>query len=142
MLKNWLVVLSLLVVLLPLAACKRKGGGEGAELVVVSYIGEAQTPYRKFLSDPFEKKHPGTTVRLVPSECEDVVAQIKAARGVSPYDVVTLGEPRRNLRGRGRLGRIDTARRSDQSFPGVSAIYFGLPRYRNPRDVQPYRAGL
>jgi putative spermidine/putrescine transport system substrate-binding protein len=64
------------------------------ELVVVSYPGDAQIPYRKFLADPFEKKHVGTSVRLVPSESEDVVAQIKAARGSSPYDLITLGVPR------------------------------------------------
>jgi putative spermidine/putrescine transport system substrate-binding protein len=94
MAKNFAIGVYLLAALLPLCSCRGKGAGEGAELVVVSYIGEAQTPYRKFLSDPFEKKHPGTTVRLVPSESEDVVAQIKASRGVSPYDLVTLGEPR------------------------------------------------
>jgi putative spermidine/putrescine transport system substrate-binding protein len=66
----------------------------GKELVVISYPGEAQVPYRKFLADPFEKQHPGLSIRLVPSESEDVVAQIKAAHGVSPYDVITLGEPR------------------------------------------------
>jgi putative spermidine/putrescine transport system substrate-binding protein len=92
--KQCIAALSLLAALLPLASCKSKGGGDSSDLVVVSYIGEAQVPYRKFLSDPFEKKHPGLTVRLVPSESEDVVAQIKAARGASPYDVVTLGEPR------------------------------------------------
>src|SRR5258708_37840080 len=74
--------------------CKSKGPHDSSELVVVSYPGEAQIPYRKFLSDPFEKKNPGLTVRLVPSESEDVVAQIKAARGASPYDVITLGVPR------------------------------------------------
>ncbi len=65
-----------------------------SELVVVSYPGDAQIPYRKFLADPFEQKHSGTSVRLVPSESEDVVAQIKAARGYSPYDLITLGAPR------------------------------------------------
>lgn len=86
--------LLMMPLLLFASGCKSKKGTAGTELVVVSYPGEAQTPYRKFLSDPFEKKHPGLTVRLVPSESEDVVAQIKAARGASPYDVVTLGEPR------------------------------------------------
>jgi putative spermidine/putrescine transport system substrate-binding protein len=83
--------LSLLAVL-SMTGCKQKSAGN--ELVVVSYPGDAQIPYRKFLADPFEKKHSGLTVRLVPSESEDVVAQIKAARGVSPYDVITLGVPR------------------------------------------------
>src|SRR5271155_5333150 len=94
MTKNIAAAVALLATLLPLCACRKKAAGGDNELVVVSYIGEAQIPYRKFLSDPFEKKHPGTTVRLVPSESEDVVAQIKAARGASPYDVITLGVPR------------------------------------------------
>jgi putative spermidine/putrescine transport system substrate-binding protein len=84
----------LFAVLLSVSSCQSKRTGAAAELVVVSYPGEAQTPYRKFLSDPFEQAHAGVTVRLVPSESEDVVAQIKATRGMSPYDVVTLGEPR------------------------------------------------
>jgi putative spermidine/putrescine transport system substrate-binding protein len=81
--------------LLPLlSACRSNKSRQSSELVVVSYPGEAQIPYRKFLADPFEQKHPGLSVRLIPSESEDVVAQIKAARGASPYDVVTLGVPR------------------------------------------------
>src|SRR6266849_1036692 len=85
----------ILVSLLTLTSCNsHKSASNKIELVVVSYPGESQTPYRKFLSDPFEKTHPNVTVRLVPSESEDVVAQIKAARGTSPYDVITLGEPR------------------------------------------------
>jgi putative spermidine/putrescine transport system substrate-binding protein len=82
------------LILIATSCSPRKSETPGIELVVVSYPGEAQTPYRKFLADPFEKAHPGITVRLVPSESEDVVAQIKAARGASPYDVITLGEPR------------------------------------------------
>lgn len=91
---NKAAAFTLLMALLSLSACKSKTAKQSTELVVVSYPGEAQTPYRKFLSDPFEKSHAGLSVRLVPSESEDVVAQIKAARGASPYDVVTLGEPR------------------------------------------------
>lgn len=77
------------------SGCKSHDAASGSkELVVISYPGDAQIPYRKFLADPFEKEHKGTSVRLVPSESEDVVAEIKAARGVSPYDVITLGVPR------------------------------------------------
>ncbi len=94
MLKRFTAALMLFSSLLILSSCRSNKAGQSAELVVVSYPGDAQIPYRKFLSDPFEKKHPGLSVRLVPSESEDVVAQIKAARGTSPYDVVTLGVPR------------------------------------------------
>ena len=40
-----------------------------------------------------EARHPGLKVRLVPSESQDIVAQIKAARGHSPYDAMPNGEP-------------------------------------------------
>jgi putative spermidine/putrescine transport system substrate-binding protein len=114
-----LAALSLLALTLPLASCKSNGPGAGNELVVTSYPGEAQIPYRKFLSDPFERKHPGVAVRLVPSESEDVVAQIKAARGVSPYDVVTLGEPRQISAV--EEGWVEQTPRAD--LPNLSQVY-------------------
>ena len=40
-----------------------------------------------------EKRHPGLKIRLVPSESQDIVAQIKAAQGYSPYDAMPNGEP-------------------------------------------------
>ena len=95
MLKKTMSSALTLLAALSMVSCKSKSPGAGsAELVVVSYPGDAGIPYRKFLSDPFEKKHASTTVRLVPSESEDVVAQIKASHGASPYDVITLGVPR------------------------------------------------
>jgi putative spermidine/putrescine transport system substrate-binding protein len=77
------------------AACSSsRSGGDETELVAISYAGATQVPHRKFLADPFEAAHRSVKVTLVPSESEDVVAQIKAARGASPYDVIPLGEPR------------------------------------------------
>lgn len=73
--------------------CNRGSSGT-TELLAISYAGPTQVPHRKFLADPFEAAHPSVKVTLVPSESEDVVAQIKAARGASPYDVIPLGEPR------------------------------------------------
>lgn len=67
--------------------------GKG-ELVAISYGGPTQVPHRRFLADPFEAAHGAVKVTLVASESEDVVAQIKAGRGASPYDVIPLGEPR------------------------------------------------
>ena len=66
---------------------------ETSDLFMISYGGELQVPHREFLADPFEERH-NATVTLVPSEDADFVAQIMAARGASPYDVVPLGEPR------------------------------------------------
>ncbi len=65
---------------------------EDKELVVISYGGKLQEPHR-WLGDQMEAKHPGLKVRLVPSESQDIVAQIKAAQGYSPYDVMPNGEP-------------------------------------------------
>ncbi len=62
------------------------------ELVIVSFAGQLQEPHR-FLADQMEKRHPGLKIRLVPSEAQDVVAQIKAAQGHSPYDAMPNGEP-------------------------------------------------
>lgn len=62
------------------------------ELIVVSFAGQLQEPHR-WLADRMEADFPGLTVRLVPSESQDIVAQIKAAQGFSPYDVMPNGEP-------------------------------------------------
>jgi putative spermidine/putrescine transport system substrate-binding protein len=62
------------------------------ELVIVSFAGSLQEPHQ-WLAKRMEAKHPGLTIRLVPSESQDVVAQIKAAQGYSPYDAMPNGEP-------------------------------------------------
>ena len=65
---------------------------EAKELVIVSFAGSLQEPHQ-WLARRMEAKHPGLRVRLVPSESQDVVAQIKAAQGYSPYDAIPNGEP-------------------------------------------------
>ncbi len=62
------------------------------ELVVISYGGALQEPHR-WLGDKLEAENPGLRVVLVPSESQDIVAQIKAAQGFSPYDAMPNGEP-------------------------------------------------
>jgi putative spermidine/putrescine transport system substrate-binding protein len=62
------------------------------ELVVITYGGKLQEPHR-WLADRMEKRHPGLKIRLVPSESQDIVAQIKAAQGASPYDAMPNDEP-------------------------------------------------
>ncbi|MBB3770380.1 putative spermidine/putrescine transport system substrate-binding protein [Angulomicrobium tetraedrale] len=62
------------------------------ELVIVSFAGQLQEPHQ-WLARQMEAKHPGLTIRLVPSESQDVVAQIKASQGYSPYDAMPNGEP-------------------------------------------------
>jgi putative spermidine/putrescine transport system substrate-binding protein len=70
------------------------GGGDGKNLVMIGYGGDLATPYQEFLIEPFEAAHDGVSIKQVPSESGDFVAQIKAAKGNSPYDVVPLGESR------------------------------------------------
>lgn len=65
---------------------------QSQELIVISYGGALQEPHR-WLGDRLQQEFPGLTVRLVPSESQDIVAQIKAAQGFSPYDVMPNGEP-------------------------------------------------
>ena len=65
---------------------------EAKELVIVSFAGSLQEPHQ-WLARRMEAKHPGLRIRLVPSESQDVVAQIKAAQGYSPYDAIPNGEP-------------------------------------------------
>jgi putative spermidine/putrescine transport system substrate-binding protein len=68
------------------------GRAQERELLIISYGGKLQEPHR-WLADRMEKRHPGLKIRLVPSESQDIVAQIKAAQGYSPYDAMPNGEP-------------------------------------------------
>src|SRR5262249_44231147 len=76
----------------PGAGIPGRGRAQGRELVIISYGGKLQEPHR-WLADRMEKRHPGLKIRLVPSESQDIVAQIKAAQGYSPYDAMPNGEP-------------------------------------------------
>lgn len=67
-------------------------GAQARELIIITYGGKLQEPHR-WLGDRMEKRHPGLKIRLVPSESQDVVAQIKAAQGASPYDAMPNDEP-------------------------------------------------
>lgn len=65
---------------------------DSRELVIVSFAGALQEPHQ-WLARRMESKYPGLRIRLVPSESQDVVAQIKASQGFSPYDAMPNGEP-------------------------------------------------
>ncbi len=62
------------------------------ELVIITYPGKLSEPHR-WLADQLEARHPGLKIRLVPSDSQDVVAQIKAAQGFSPFDAMPNDEP-------------------------------------------------
>ena len=91
---------------------------EDRELIVISYGGQLQEPHR-WLGDRMEARHPGLKVRLVPSESQDIVAQIKAARGHSPYDAMPNGEPPHLIAMRD--GYIQ--KRDDSTLPNLGDVY-------------------
>jgi len=62
------------------------------ELVIVTYPGRLSEPHR-WLSDQMERRHAGLRIRLVPSDSQDIVAQIKAGQGASPFDAMPNDEP-------------------------------------------------
>lgn len=70
----------------------RAAFAEQRELVIVSFAGSLQEPHQ-WLAKRMQEKHPDLVIRLVPSESQDVVAQIKAAQGYSPFDAMPNGEP-------------------------------------------------
>ena len=94
---------------------------EARELVIVSFAGSLQEPHQ-WLARRMEASHPGLKIRLVPSESQDIVAQIKAAQGYSPYDAMPNGEPphligiARGLHPEGQAGEDPELR---QRVPGV-----------------------
>ena len=101
------------------------------ELVVVSYGGALQEPHR-WLGDRMEAKHAGLKVRLVPSESQEIVAQIKAAQGYSPYDAMPNGEPPHLI----AMSEGYIQKRKDDTLPNLGNVYpsfldktqgFGVP---------------
>jgi len=125
---------------------------QAKELILISYGGKLQEPHR-WLADRVEKRHPGLKIRLVPSESQDVVAQIKAAQGYSPYDAMPNGEPPHLIGIKdGYLQKVDPAKvpnygnvypefvRKSQGY-GVPATYslIGLA-YNEKRVKAPPRA--
>lgn len=88
------------------------------ELVIITYPGKLSEPHR-WLADQLEKRHPGLKIRLVPSDSQDIVAQIKASQGHSPYDAMPNDEPP-HLIGI-REGYI--AKRDDAALKNLGGIY-------------------
>lgn len=101
------------------------------ELVIVSFAGQLQEPHQ-WLARRLEARHPGLRIRLVPSESQDIVAQIKAAQGFSPYDAMPNGEPPHLIAQRdGYIQRLDASK-----VPNAANVYpefmaksggFGVP---------------
>lgn len=101
------------------------------ELIVVSYPGRLSEPHR-WLGDQRERRHPGLKVRLVPSDSQDIVAQIKAGQGFSPFDAMPNDEPPHiTAMAEGYIGRRNDAALSNLGnvFPELLAKSqgFGVP---------------
>ena len=104
------------------------------ELVIVTYPGRLSEPHR-WLADRMEARHRGLRIRLVPSDSQDIVAQIKAAQGHSAFDAMPNDEPphitamaegyiaRRNDAALGNLGNVFPDLLARSSGFGVPATY-------------------
>lgn len=83
---------------------------QARELVIVTYPGRLSEPHR-WLADAMERRHPGLRIRLAPSDSQDIVAQIKAGQGYSPYDAMPNDEPPHiTAMGEGYIARRDEAK--------------------------------
>lgn len=97
------------------------GAQAARELVIITYPGRLSEPHR-WLADQLEARHPGLKILLAPSDSQDVVAQIKAAQGYSPYDAMPNDEPP-HLIGV-REGYIQ--RRTDSAIANLAKVYPAL----------------
>jgi putative spermidine/putrescine transport system substrate-binding protein len=101
------------------------------ELIIVTYPGRLSEPHR-WLGDQMERRHPGLRVRLVPSDSQDIVAQIKAAQGFSPFDAMPNDEPPHIT----AMAEGYVSRRNDAALPNLASVFpellaksrgFGVP---------------
>ena len=91
------------------------------ELVIITYPGRLSEPHR-WLADQMEARHPGLRIRLVPSDSQDVVAQIKASLGYSPFDAMPNDEPPHLIGIRDGYVQL----RADAALRNIAAVYPSL----------------
>jgi len=92
------------------------------EIVMSSYGGQLDEPFRWFLADPFERRT-GARVTLVPSLSLEVIAKIKASAANPPFDVIVLDEgPHLQAAADNLVQRLD-----DRAIPNLAQVY---PAYR------------
>ncbi|WP_108661301.1 ABC transporter substrate-binding protein [Acuticoccus kandeliae] len=65
---------------------------QSRELVMVGYGNEQDQPLIA-AGEELGKRHPGVTLRVIGGLSAEALAQIKAARGNSPYDLAVMGTP-------------------------------------------------
>jgi putative spermidine/putrescine transport system substrate-binding protein len=117
-------VLSGLVVILAVALVVAPAlrAAPAPEIVVSSYGGQLDEPFRWFLADPFERRT-GARVTLVPSLSLEVIAKIKASPATPPFDVIVLDEgPHLQAVGDNIVQRLD-----ERVIPNLAQVY---PAYR------------
>ena len=91
---------------------------EARELVIITYPGRLSEPHR-WLADRMEASHPNLKIRLVPSDSQDMVAQIKAAQGYSPYDAAPNDEPPHLI----GINESYLARRNPAALKNLDSVY-------------------
>ncbi|WP_279483684.1 extracellular solute-binding protein [Aureimonas sp. SK2] len=104
--------------LVALGAGRTAQAQEAREMVIVTYPGALSGPHR-WLADQIEARHPGLAIRLVPSDSQDIVAQIKAAQGYSPYDAGPNDEPPHLI----GMSEGYLAKRDDAALPNLANAY-------------------
>jgi putative spermidine/putrescine transport system substrate-binding protein len=65
---------------------------QARELVVIGFGGTLDDPYKRAAAI-VQSRRPGTTIRIVPGLSAEAIAQVKAARGASPYDMTGMEPP-------------------------------------------------
>jgi putative spermidine/putrescine transport system substrate-binding protein len=101
-----------------LAAPRLATAQAARELVIVTYPGRLSEPHR-WLADRMEARTPGLRIRLVPSDSQDIVAQIKAAQGFSPFDAMPNDEPPHLT----AMAEGYIARRDDAALPNLGTVF-------------------
>ena len=115
------ICLALLVVSLGVSPAYLRAA-PAAELVMSSYGGQLDEPFRWFLADPLERQT-GAKVSLVPSLSLEVLAKIKASPANPPFDVIVLDEgPHLQAVADGLVERVD-----EKKVPNLAQVY---PAYR------------
>jgi len=65
---------------------------QSRELVMIGYGNEQDQPLMR-AAEELGRRHPGVTLRVIGGLSTEALAQIKAARGNSPYDFAVMGSP-------------------------------------------------
>jgi putative spermidine/putrescine transport system substrate-binding protein len=120
---------------------------QARELVMIGY-GTAQDDPIKRAAAELGRRHAGVTLRVIGGLSAEALAQIKAARGASPYDLAVMGTPAIiNAIGEDVLEPLDVAKipsmaRIDAKFPpfngnmGVPVNYSGFGIAFNKQTVR------